>query len=131
VKVPLEDGWSARIGPEQSLAIGPAGRAVLRIDLRPGAARERPMAEELARLFRGSMADAHLAEEGRREEEGFSMVRFTLSADGGGAGRTRVRLGAKAVGDDLFLCATAPGATDAELDAAERACEGIAYSTGP
>lgn len=132
VKVPLEDGWSARLGPEQSLSIGPPGRFVLRIDLRPGAAAERPAAAELVRLYRRSFDEGRLAEEGRREEPGFSMVRLSLAggADGGG-GRMRVRLGAKAVGEDLFLCATAPGATDAELEAAERACEGITYSTGP
>jgi hypothetical protein len=131
VKVPLEDGWSARLGPEQSLTIGPPGRVVLRIDLRPGAARQRPGPEELVRLFRQSFSEGQVSEEGRREEDGFAMVRLALSSGDGGGARSSARLGAKAVGDDLFLCASAPGATDAELEAAERACEGIAYSVGP
>jgi len=145
VKVPLADGWSARLGKEQSLTVGPAGRAVLRIDLRPGAAASRPDSAELIRLFTAALDGGALAVTGKKDQDGYSWATFRLgagigAAPGPGPGRRDsgaastgepALLGAKALDDDLFLCASLPGATDAEVEAAARACEGISYSAGP
>lgn len=138
VKVPLADGWSARLGKEQSLTVGPAGRAVLRIDLRPGAASSRPDSAELLRLFSAAFdGGGALAVTGRKDQDGYSWATFRLTpAPGSGpdAGLSvgePALLGAKALGGDLFLCATLPGATEAEVESAARACEGISYSVVP
>lgn len=137
VKVPLADGWSARLGAEQSLTVGPPGRAVLRIDLRPGAAASKPDSEALARqLVSGLGSGASSVEVKKKDQDGFSWVLVKLSLGqggprGGGAPGEPALLGAKALGDDLFLCATLPGASESEVESAAKACEGISYSAGP
>jgi hypothetical protein len=135
--VPLADGWSARLGAEQSLTVGPPGRAVLRIDLRPGAAASKPDSEALAKLFvAGLDAGPSSIAVKRKDQDGYSWVSFKLSLGSGGprgagAPGEPALLGAKVLGEDLFLCATLPGASESEVDAAARACEGISYSAGP
>ena len=137
VKVPLADGWSARLGAEQSLTVGPAGRPVLRIDLRPGASASKPDSAELIRLFTAALDGGALAVTGKKDQDGYSWATFRLGAgtgrrDSGAASAGEpALLGAKALDEDLFLCASQPGATDAEVESAARACEGISYSVGP
>jgi len=137
VKVPLADGWSARLGAEQSLTVGPPDRAVLRIDLRPGAAAAKPDSAALARLFLSGLdGGAGALAVKKKDQDGFSWVSFKISLGSGGprgagAPGEPALLGAKVLGDDLFLCATLPGATESEVESAAKACEGIAYSGGP
>jgi len=137
VKVPLADGWSARLGAEQSITVGPPGRAVLRIDLRPGAAASKPDSEALARQFvAGLGGNASSAAVKKKDQDGYSWVSFKLSLDPGGPRGAAppgepALLGAKVLGEDLFLCATLPGASESEVESAARACEGISYSVGP
>ena len=131
VKVPLAEGWSARLGKEQSLAVGPAGRAVLRIDLRPGAAASRPDAAELVRLFSSSFGSSTVITTSMKDSDSVSWATFRLGGRDGGTDEPAAMLGAKVLGEDLFLCATLPGATAAEVESALKACEGISYSAGP
>jgi hypothetical protein len=137
VKVPMAEGWSPRLGAEQSLTVGPPGRAVLRIDLRPGQAASKPDAEALAKLFvSGLDAGASSIAVKKKDQDGFSWVTFKLSLGpggprGAGAPGEPALLGAKVLGDDLFLCATLPGASESEVESAVKACEGISYSTEP
>jgi hypothetical protein len=137
VKVPLADGWSAGLGAEQSLTVGPAGRAVLRIDLRPGAAASKPDSTQLARLFAAGLDGGVAPVIAKKDQDGYSWVSFRLALgpppgarDAGAAGEPAL-LGAKVLDDDLFLCATLPGASEAEVASAAKACEGISYSVGP
>jgi hypothetical protein len=137
VKVPLADGWSARLGAENSLNVGPPGRAVLRIDLRPGAAAAKPDSDALARAFVAGLdgGTSSLAVK-KKDQDGFSWVAFKLSLGqggprGAGAPGEPALLGAKVLGEDLFLCATFPGISESELESATKACEGISYSAGP
>jgi hypothetical protein len=137
VKVPLADGWSARLGAEQSLTVGPPGRAVLRIDLRPGQAASKPTSEALAKAFIAGLdgGTSSIAVK-KKDQDGFSWVSFKLSLGSGGPRGAGVPgepalLGAKVLGDDLFLCATLPGASDSEVESAAKACEGISYSAEP
>jgi hypothetical protein len=139
VKVPLADGWSARLGTEQSLNFGPPGRAVLRIDLRPGAAASKPDSAELARLFVAGLDGGAATVTAKKDQDGYSWVSLRLALgpapatggrDAGAAGEPAL-LGAKALDEDLFLCATLPGASEAEVESAARACEGISYSAVP
>jgi len=139
VKVPLAEGWSARLGKEQSLTVGPAGREVLRIDLRPGAASSKPDSAQLSRLFLAALDGGAVAITSKKDQEGCSWVVFRLgrgravpgARDAGVSAGEPALLGAKVLDDDLFLCATLPGATEAEVESAARACEGISYSAGP
>ncbi|HVE81615.1 MAG TPA: hypothetical protein VND93_02160 [Myxococcales bacterium] len=130
VKVPLADGWSARLGAEQSLSVGPPGRAVLRIDLRPGAAASRPDSAQLLRLFSSAFDSGVVTMTSRKDQDGYSWATFRLGGRAAGAGEPAL-LGAKVLGEDLFLCSTLPGATESEVESAARACEGISYSAGP
>jgi hypothetical protein len=137
VKVPLADGWSARLGAEQSLTVGPPGRAVLRIDLRPGAAASKPDSAALEKMFiAGLDGGTHSIWAKSKDQDGFSWVSFKLALGPGGprgasAPSEPALLGAKVLGDDLFLCATLPGASESEVESAARACEGLSYSAGP
>jgi len=137
VVVPLADGWSARVGAENSLTVGPPGRAVLRIDLRPGAAAAKPDSEALAKAFvAGLDGGTSSVAVKKKDQDGFSWVSFKLSLGtggprGAGAPGEPALLGAKVLGDDLFLCATLPGASESEVESAAKACEGISYSAGP
>lgn len=137
MKVPLADGWSARLGAEQSLTVGPPGRAVLRIDLRPGAAASKPDSEALATQFMAGLGGGTSSVAVKKKDQGgFSWVSFKLSLGqggprGAGAPGEPALLGAKVLGDDLFLCATLPGASESEVESATRACEGISYSAVP
>ena len=133
VKVPLPEGWTAHAGPDQSVTIGPEGRPVLRIDPKPGRGDARPDSSALASLFAKDLKEdprVIIAPKEQRDEATFSSGQLALTAPGGGQPRT-VLLGAKRVDSDLFLCATLPGASDAEATAAMRACGNLSYEARP
>jgi hypothetical protein len=135
VKIPRPDGWTVRVGPEQSLAIGPANRTVLRIDIRPGAADQLPSTEMLERTFAKHLQNNRAT---RVEVESTSDTRLVVlmlepkehkGADASVPPRRRVLLGAKRVGADLFLCATQPGASDDDVKQAMGSCRDIGLPT--
>lgn len=131
VKVPLPEGWRAELGPEQSLLAGPAGRTILRVDLRPGAAREFPSPDALERAFAAGMPVTRIERERVIDSADFVGLRLDLSppeTDGGVVHHHDVFIGAKKIAKDLFLCATTAGSTEAELDLAENSCAELSWS---
>jgi hypothetical protein len=136
VKVPLPPGWTAQLGPDGSFQAGPAGRAVLRVDIRPGAAEQLPDAEALAqsvpKQFAQPTADWKWGfEVSLDQEEGDSrrsLVRVTVAPklpDGGVGPEWPALVGAKRAGEDLFLCSTLPNVTGDEVRLATDACRDI------
>ncbi|MFL5321479.1 MAG: hypothetical protein ACJ790_17590 [Myxococcaceae bacterium] len=131
VKVPLPEGWRADIGVDQSFVAGPPGRAVLRVDLRPGAAASFPTADELQKSFSDALKNARVQREDTTTEADFVAVRLDVFShfDGGTEHPHDVLLGARKIGGDLFLCSSAPGANEAELDLALKACRDLEWTT--
>ena len=129
VRVPLPDGWTARVGSDQSLRAGPQDRVVLRIDQRAGERREFPTARELEEGLRASVPGAHVERISAVEEADFVIVQLKLYPPrDGGARPVPIALGARRMGDDLFLCATEPGASEDEVEKAALACGQLAQA---
>jgi len=121
----LPEGWRAdSISPGVLLA-GPAGRPVLRVEAFPGKAAELPTAAGLEASFARALPGAAVRRiPGGEERPDFVAVRLELQRlpDGGMGASRDVLLGARRVGNDLYLCATEPGASDPEMDDAQEAC---------
>ncbi len=132
VKVPLPDGWTARVGNDQSFQAGPQDRVVLRIDQRSGAAAELPSPAELQEGLRAGVPDAQVELVAAEVEEEHVVLRLRLRrALDGGVKTLPLAIGAKRMGADLYLCATEPGATESEVEKAAAACAGLALAPGP
>lgn len=136
VKVPLPPGWTAQLGPDDSFQAGPAGRAVLRVDIRPGAAEQlldpEQLADSITEQFAQPTADWKWGfAVSLDQEEGDSrrsLVRITVApklADGGVGAQWPALVGAKRAGKDLFLCSTLPNVTAEEVRLATEACRDI------
>lgn len=133
VKVPLAPGWVARLGKDGSLQTGPPGRPVLRVDIRPGAGASMPTAEALAAAlpaqfpgFRVRTLEARAEGDAARGHVRVRVGLAPLGADGGAVGaETPAFFGARRLGDDLFLCASEPGAQEEEVARAADACATI------
>lgn len=136
VKVPLPPGWTAQLGADGSFQAGPAGRAVLRVDIRPGAGAQLPDAEALAERVPQQFAQPTAEWKwgfavSLDQEEGDSrrsLVRVTLAPklpDGGVGPAWPALVGAKRAGEDLFLCSTLPNVTGDEVRLATEACRDI------
>ncbi|MGQ0506778.1 MAG: hypothetical protein ACT4TC_15820, partial [Myxococcaceae bacterium] len=68
VKVPLPEGWTARVGADQSFRAGPGERIVLRIDQEAGEGAALPTASQLEKTLKASLgADARLRAEETQE----------------------------------------------------------------
>lgn len=133
VKVPLPEGWTARAASEELLAVGPAGRDVLRIELRPGQGSQLPSAEELVERLRGAMdgVNVETIDAKTTPENALAVLRLSSAADGGATRTTLALLGAKRVANDLFLCSTTPGASEEDVKAAAAACGALSYTDPP
>lgn len=125
VKVSLPEGWSAQIAADHSFQAGPRGRPVLRIDLRPGAAELFPSEAQLQAALIEQLG-APLSFQSQKGPNAH-VLRYRFEPDAGPA--THALVGAKRVGEDLFLCASLPGASEQELTLAAEACLGL--SSGP
>lgn len=122
VKVPLPEGWTAQPGGG-SLQVGPVGRPVLRIEPRPGAGSALPEPKRLAASLEAELRHSRLVVEEERAAEDASILLYALNplADAGSPARPAM-LGAKRVGEDLFLCSSIPGASRQEVELAAKAC---------
>jgi len=128
VKVPLPEGWSAQVAPDESFQAGPPGRPVLRVDLRRGDGEQMPSVDALAERVRDELKDFELSFDQEEETERYSLLRITLApqlADGGVGLEAPGFFGARRVGNDLFLCASLPGASPEEVRLATEACRDI------
>ncbi len=134
VKVPLPQGWTALTGSEGSFQSGPPGRPVLRVDVRRGEAATMPSAEQLADSVREKFPQFEVSIDQEEGDEQVALVRITLApklGDGGIGQHGPALLGAKRIGEDLFLCATLPGANVDEVQLATEACRNIQVQTAP
>jgi hypothetical protein len=135
-KVPLPPGWTAQLGADDSFQAGPAGRTVLRVDIRPGAAEQLLDPEQLADSISGQFAQPTADWKwgfavSLDQEEGDSrrsLVRITVAPklpDGGVGEQWPALVGAKRAGKDLFLCSTLPNVSAEEVRLATEACRDI------
>jgi hypothetical protein len=134
VKVPLPQGWSALTASEDSFQSGPPGRPVLRVDVRRGEGAKMPSPEELASSVREQFSQFEVSLDQEEGDEQVALVRITLApklGDGGIGPHGPALLGAKRIGDDLFLCATLPGANTEEVRLATEACREIQVQAAP
>ncbi|WP_095961401.1 hypothetical protein [Corallococcus macrosporus] len=128
VKVPLPDGWSAQVAPDDSFQAGPPGRPVLRVDLKRGEGAQLPSIETLVERVREELKDFEFSLDQEEETERYSLLRITLAprlADGGVGPEAPGFFGARRVGNDLFLCASLPGASAEDVLRATDACREI------
>lgn len=134
VKVPLPQGWTALTGPEGSFQSGPPGRPVLRVDVRRGEGAKMPSPEALADSVREQFSQFEVSLDQEEGDEHVALVRITLApklGDGGIGPHGPALLGAKRIGDDLFLCATLPGASIEDVQLATEACRNIQLQAAP
>nr|WP_211193963.1 hypothetical protein [Pyxidicoccus fallax] len=135
VKVPLPDGWSAQVAPDESFQAGPPGRPVLRVDLRRGQGEQMPTVDALADRVREELKGYELSLDQEEEEaNSYSLLRITFApklADGGVGVQAPGFFGARRVGSDLFLCATLPGASPEDVRLATEACRNIEVQAAP
>lgn len=126
--VPRPAGWTGWVAEDDSLQSGPAGRAVLRVDKRPGQGAALPSAEELARQALEGLEGLGASVESAESQTDTALVLLRLASrpvDAGAPGSALALLGARRIGEDLFLCASMPGASDEEVRAALETCRGI------
>ncbi|MBE4752195.1 hypothetical protein G4177_28930 [Corallococcus sp. ZKHCc1 1396] len=134
VKVPLPPGWSAQVATDGSFQAGPPGRPALRVDLKPGQGEQMPSSEKLADTVREQMKHFTLSLDQEEDTASFSLLRVTLAPtlpDGGVGPEAPAFYGARRVGEDLFLCASLPGASTEEVRLATEACRTIQVQAAP
>jgi hypothetical protein len=128
LKVALPEGWVPQSGPDGSFHAGPPARPVLRIDRFPDAGGLLPGADGLRMAFTQGLRSLSVEGVNATQTEDYGAAELSLGrADAG----VRALLGAKRWGGDLFLCATEPGTSAAEVAAANRACASIGVGAGP
>jgi hypothetical protein len=134
VKVPLPPGWSAVVAADGSFQAGPPGTPVLRVDIRRGEGASRPSSEALAESAREQFSQFDISLDQEEDEENLALLRLTLAPklpDGGVGMHAPMMLGAKRVGEDLFLCASLPGAQMEDVRLATEACREIQVQGTP
>jgi len=128
VRVPLPPGWSAQVGADTSFQAGPPGKPVLRVDLRPGEGASLPSPKQLTAFLGTPFRDFTVSLDQEEGTKALTLVRLTIAPrwpDGGIGPEAPALLGAKRVGDDLFLCASLPGADAEQVRLATEACRDI------
>jgi hypothetical protein len=126
--VPRPPGWTVWVAEDDSLQSGPGGRAVLRVDKRPGQGAALPSAEELARQAVEELEGLGASVESAESKSDTALVLLKLAdkpVDAGTPGSALVLFGARRMGEDLFLCATLPGSSEEEVRAALGTCRDI------
>jgi hypothetical protein len=118
MKVSLPPGWVAEEGSSGALRAGPRGRAVLLLHHQGEAPLPGPEALEGAVKAEG----AELLEVTR--EDAVALVRYRVGA---GADRAQAFVGARRLEGRLFLCASAPEVSEAELRVAEGVCRDLKW----
>lgn len=127
VQVPMPAGWTARIGSDQSFQAGPPGTALMRIDRHPGAASALPSPDQLRNGLEETLGEDAFKTLSKEQTDGLSLISFEVAAgpitDGGEVAAPQPGvLAAKAVGKDLYLCASLPGAGVADVRSIIQAC---------
>jgi hypothetical protein len=118
LRVPLPPGWVAEEGKSGSLKAGPRGRTVLVLEHQGEAALPGPEALEDAVKEEGAeVLDV-------KRETDVALVRYRVGA---GAERAQAFIGARRLEGRLFLCASAPEVSEAELRVAEGVCRDLKW----
>lgn len=121
LRVPLPPGWVAEEGKSGSLRAGPKGRTVLLLQHQGEAPLPAPEAlEDAVRDEGGEVLEV-------KREAAVALVRYRV---GSGAARAQAFLGARRLDGRLFLCASAPEVSDAELRVAEGVCRDLSWGGG-
>jgi hypothetical protein len=68
---------------------------------------------------------APVSEVSRESEEDWLAVVLRMEAGDAGPGESLVMLGARRLGEEIFLCASEPGAAPAEVQQALSVCRGL------
>lgn len=119
LRVALPPGWTANAITDAVLNLGPKGRAVMSVERT--SLKALPDPQELAARFGKALAGAKPQTLDVRS--GPDSTIWIFQVEGAGGNRWMGALGAHRVSGTIFLCATAPGASDAEIKAAARSCE--------
>ena len=117
-----------------SVQAGPPGRPVLRMDRKRGQGAQKPSVDELADRVREELKGYEVSLDQEEETEGYTLLRITLApklADGGVGLQTPGFFGARRLGEDLFLCASLPGASPEDVLEATEACRNIEVQPAP
>lgn len=125
VYVPVPAGWRYFPAESDVVLAGPRTGPVLRLDRQARAAAELPSPAALQEGLGTSLHTARLENVKEETGEGLSLVFFDLTATGADGGEARTEpgmVGAKVVGRDLFLCASLPGASAADVRAGAGVC---------
>jgi hypothetical protein len=122
VHVSLPPGWTTATQSDHGLRAGPAGRTVLRVDVRTGSTDALPPPLALAEEFSKQGPDLRVTAASQVAEPDLSLVVLEVSKQGS---RARALLGLKRVGKDTFLCASEPGSSEEEVQLAADVCRGL------
>jgi hypothetical protein len=104
------------------------------VDVRRGEGAKMPSSETLGDSVREQFSQFEVSLDQEEGDEHLALVRITLApklGDGGIGPHGPALLGAKRIGDDLFLCATLPGANTEEVRLATEACREIQVQAAP
>lgn len=115
----LPPGWTATAASDAVLNLGPRGRAVMSVERTE--LQTLPDADALAARFSSALEGATPKTLNIRSNP--NSVVWIFQMEGAGGNRWTGALGAHRVQKTIFVCATVPGASAAEVEAAARSCE--------
>jgi hypothetical protein len=104
------------------------------VDIRRGEGAKLPSVEELTDSIRQQFSDFQVSLDQEEGDAQVTLVRITVApklTDGGLGPHGPALIGARRIGEDLFLCATLPGASGEEVRLATEACREIEVQAAP
>lgn len=129
VHLPVPAGWTVVTGADGTLRVASApGRVVLRAELRRDVGLPTP--ETMRSGFTEGLKKLRVRHSSTTEEPGYVALSMVVGEPADASLDEGVYLSARRLGDETLLCASARGATAAELDVAERACRGAERPDG-
>ncbi len=121
LKLQLPKGWTAEVDAQDALLVGPPGRAVLRI-ARSDSGADLPTSDELRDVFASELTEARVETLASKDEDEGSLWVGRIQPEKEGAQGWNVALAARRLKGEILLCATLPGAREAEVQTAVDFC---------
>lgn len=121
LRLQLPAGWTAEVDAHDELLVGPPGRAVLRI-ARSTSAADLPSSDELKDVFTSQLTQVRVETLDSEDEDEGSLWVGRVRPEQAGTTGWNVALGARRVEGEVLLCATLPGAREAEVRTAADLC---------